>query len=54
MPGAVRLRLNAGDCAVYRNTLWHLGSYLPYRKRATLHDAVETPEYAAWWRKQRG
>jgi ectoine hydroxylase-related dioxygenase (phytanoyl-CoA dioxygenase family) len=54
MPGAVRLRLNAGDCAIYRNTLWHLGTYLPYRKRATLHDAVETPEYAAWWRKQRG
>jgi hypothetical protein len=52
MPGAARLRLNAGDCALYRNTLWHLGSYLPYRKRATLHDAVETPEFKAWWRKQ--
>jgi hypothetical protein len=54
MPGAARLRLNAGDCALYRNTLWHLGSYLPYRKRATLHDAVETPEFKAWWQKQRG
>jgi hypothetical protein len=54
MPGAARLRLNAGDCALYRNTLWHLGSYLPYRKRATLHDAVLTPEFQAWWQKHRG
>jgi hypothetical protein len=51
MPGAARLRLNAGDVAVYRNTLWHLGSYVPYRKRATLHDAVETPAYRAWWER---
>lgn len=48
MPGAVQLFLNAGDFALYRNTLWHLGSYLPYRKRATLHDAVDTPRYAEW------
>jgi hypothetical protein len=54
MPGAARLRLNAGDCALYRNTLWHLGSYLPYRKRATLHDAVETPEFREWWDAHRG
>jgi ectoine hydroxylase-related dioxygenase (phytanoyl-CoA dioxygenase family) len=48
MPGAVRLHLDAGDFALYRNTLWHLGSYLPYCKRATLHDVVDTPEYVAW------
>lgn len=48
MPGATQLRLNAGDLALYRNTLWHLGNYVPYRKRATLHDVVDTPEYAAW------
>jgi ectoine hydroxylase-related dioxygenase (phytanoyl-CoA dioxygenase family) len=48
MTGAVRLYLDAGDFALYRNTLWHLGNYVPYRKRATLHDVVDTPEYAAW------
>ncbi len=48
MPGAVRLFLNAGDFALYRNTLWHLGNYIHYRKRATLHDAVDTPSYALW------
>lgn len=48
LPGARQLFLNAGDLALYRNTLWHIGSYVPYRKRATLHDIVDTPEYAAW------
>ena len=48
MPGAVRIYLDAGDFMLYRNTLWHLGSYIPYRKRATLHEAVLTPEYLAW------
>lgn len=48
MPDAVQLHLSAGDLALYRNTLWHIGSYVPYRKRATLHDIVETPEYATW------
>jgi ectoine hydroxylase-related dioxygenase (phytanoyl-CoA dioxygenase family) len=48
MPGAVQLHLDAGDLALYRNTLWHIGSYVPYRKRATLHDLVDTPEYLAW------
>ncbi|HEX4123857.1 MAG TPA: phytanoyl-CoA dioxygenase family protein [Tepidisphaeraceae bacterium] len=38
MPGAVRLHLDAGDYCLYRNTTWHIGSYVPYRKRATLHD----------------
>jgi hypothetical protein len=54
MPGAQRLHLDAGDCAVYRNSLWHLGSYVPYAKRATLHDAVLTPEFAAWIAERRG
>jgi ectoine hydroxylase-related dioxygenase (phytanoyl-CoA dioxygenase family) len=48
MPGAVQLHLNAGDFALYRNTLWHIGNYVPYRKRATLHDSVDTAEFAAW------
>lgn len=53
MPGAERLYLNAGDFALYRNTLWHLGNYVPYCKRATLHNFVDTPEYAAWREKVR-
>ncbi len=48
MPGAVQLHLEAGDFCLYRNTLWHIGNYVPYRQRATLHDAVDTAEFAAW------
>ncbi len=48
MPGAVQVHLNAGDLALYRCVMWHIGSYAPYRKRATLHDIPDTPEYAAW------
>lgn len=48
MPGAVQLHLEAGDFCLYRNTLWHIGNYVPYRQRATLHDAVDTVEFAAW------
>ena len=48
MPGAVQLVLNAGDLAMYRNVMWHLGNYAPYRKRATLHDSAMTPEYIEW------
>jgi ectoine hydroxylase-related dioxygenase (phytanoyl-CoA dioxygenase family) len=53
MPGAVCLHMDAGDFALYRNTLWHLGSYVPYCKRATLHDAVDTPEFIAWRQRVR-
>lgn len=45
MPGAVQVRLNAGDFMLYRNTLWHTGNYVPYVKRATIHGALLTPEY---------
>lgn len=48
MPGAARLFLNAGDYCLYRNSLWHLGNYIPYRKRATLHDGVMTPAFREW------
>jgi hypothetical protein len=53
MPGAVCLHLDAGDFALYRNTLWHLGSYVPYCKRATLHDVVDTPEFIEWRQRVR-
>ena len=45
MPGAVQIRLNAGDFMLYRNTIWHTGNYVPYIKRATIHGALLTPEY---------
>lgn len=51
MPGAVQAHLNAGDLLLYRNTGWHIGSYVPYRRRATLHGQADTPDY--WAYKQR-
>ena len=48
MPGAVQLHLEAGDYALYRPTAWHIGNYVPYIKRATLHDFVDTPTFAEW------
>jgi hypothetical protein len=48
MPGAQRLVLDAGDFALYRNTLWHMGNYVPYKKRATLHDSLLTPQFRTW------
>lgn len=48
MPGAVPVHLDAGDLCLYRNSLWHAGNYLPYLKRATLHDYVDTPAYRDW------
>lgn len=51
MPGSVQLHLDSGDFALYRNTLWHLGNYVPYKKRATLHDTATTPEFDAWIRQ---
>lgn len=51
MPGAFQAHLNAGDYMLYRNSLWHIGNYLPYRKRATIHDGVFTPEFHAFFTK---
>jgi hypothetical protein len=48
MPGAQQLYLEAGDFALYRASMWHLGNYVPYSKRATLHDGVLTPRSGAW------
>jgi hypothetical protein len=49
MPNAVCLNLAAGDYALYRPVAWHLGNYTPYRKRATLHDAVCEPKAMEGW-----
>jgi ectoine hydroxylase-related dioxygenase (phytanoyl-CoA dioxygenase family) len=44
MPNAVQIVLCAGDVAFYRQTAWHIGNYVPYVKRATLHDAFHSDE----------
>lgn len=48
MPRAKRLNLDAGDLALYRATAWHLGNYIPYKKRVTLHDGTFTPKSLMW------
>ncbi len=48
MPGAVEVHLGAGDLMLYRNSMWHIGVYLPYRRRTTIHDFVYTPEFFAF------
>ena len=53
MPGAVRVILEPGDFMFYRPIGWHLGSYTPYRKRATLHDFIWNPESQSWHRNWR-
>ena len=48
MPGAQQVSLLAGDCAFYRSCQWHIGTYVPYTKRATLHDGFYGPDDLAW------
>lgn len=48
MPGAVQVTLNASDVAFYRNSSWHLGRYVPYVKRATLHECFYGAADVAW------
>lgn len=48
MPGGVPVLLAAGDVAFYRAVSWHLGSYVPYVKRATLHDGFYGPDDRTW------
>lgn len=40
MPGAVRVRLRAGDVVFYDNNILHRGVYPPGRERLTLHGSV--------------
>jgi ectoine hydroxylase-related dioxygenase (phytanoyl-CoA dioxygenase family) len=48
MPGAVQIILQAGDLVLYRNCAWHIGNYVPYRRRATLHTHASTREFEAY------
>ena len=40
MPKAIQFLLKPGDFAMYQACGWHLGNYVPYKKRATLHHGV--------------
>ncbi|HEX8234637.1 MAG TPA: hypothetical protein VF600_01660 [Abditibacteriaceae bacterium] len=53
IPGGMPVVLFAGDCAFYRASGWHLGNYVPYTKRATLHDNFQGDEDRAWWNSVR-
>jgi len=48
LPGAMQVRLDAGDFLLYRNSLWHIGNYVTYKKRATMHDIMNSNEFASW------
>jgi len=49
MPGAIRASMDGGDFMLYHPDGWHLGNYLPDRRRLTLHDYCPTPELADWY-----
>ncbi len=53
MPGAVQLLLGAGDVAFYRACMWHIGAYIPYRRRATLHDGFYCQEDLDWQKEMK-
>jgi hypothetical protein len=48
MPGGMPVTLFAGDVAFYRACIWHLGCYIPYTRRATLHDSFLCEEDRAF------
>lgn len=48
MPNAVPVALFAGDVAFYRACGWHIGNYVPYTRRATLHDGFYCQEDLDW------
>jgi hypothetical protein len=50
MPGSFQAKLNAGDFMLYRNSLWHIGNYVPYCKRATIHDGLFDAKYEAFFK----
>jgi hypothetical protein len=48
MPHSIPMTLFAGDVAFYRACIWHLGCYVPYTRRATLHDSFLCEEDRDW------
>jgi hypothetical protein len=54
MPGVRRIVLGAGDIAFYRQCGWHLGYYLNYHRRATLHGQAQSGETLHFWEQEGG
>ncbi len=53
MPGAVQVKLQAGDLMMYRNSIWHTAIYRADVQRTTLFSNASTPESLAWLVGQR-
>lgn len=53
MPGAVQVKLQAGDLMMYRNSVWHTAIYRADVRRTTLFSNASTPESLAWLAGQR-
>ena len=53
MPNAVHIVLQAGDVAFYRAVGWHIGNYVPYTHRATLHDGFYCADDLEWQEEMR-
>ncbi len=49
MPGSLRVWMDAGDFCIYNPIGWHLGNYLPYKPRMTIHDWAPQPDLVAWY-----
>jgi len=49
MPHSIRASMDAGDFMLYHPNGWHLGNYLPDRKRMTIHDFAPSPELLDWY-----
>jgi hypothetical protein len=54
MPRSERLYMDAGDFALYHPNGWHIGNYLPGRKRVTIHDFAPTPQLLDWYDRWEG
>ena len=56
MPRSERFFMDAGDFALYHPNGWHIGNYLPGRRRVTIHDFAPSPEVLDWydrWERKR-
>lgn len=49
MPHSIRASMDAGDFMLYHPNGWHIGNYLPDRKRVTIHDFAPTAELLDWY-----
>lgn len=50
--GLIQVVLQPGDVAIYKATLLHAAEYSPARKRRTLHDFLDTDEFAQYRQRQ--